>query len=67
MTLINQTPVPTTNVEEPKDFFQENIVYIIGGILLLILLLVLFFNILFTKSKPEKPVLQFIPFYVKRN
>jgi len=68
MTLINQTPVPSVKIQEPEkpeDFFQENIVYIIAGVLLLILLIVLFFYLFLGNKKSKKPVLQFMPYYVQ--
>ena len=67
MTLLNQTPIPLNHKKkEHNDFFHDNLGAIIIGSFLLILLITVFLKIFTGDKKPNKPVLQFIPFYVQR-
>ena len=66
MTLLNQTPVPKNYKKESDDFFNDNLGAIIIGTFLIILLITFFLKIFTGKKKVNKPVLQFIPFYVQR-
>jgi hypothetical protein len=49
-----------------EDFFEQNLIQIIIGVILLIFIVVLFYNLYLKNDKPQNKIFPFIPFYVHR-